>query len=116
MLKWFRMNDIKVLIFIYTLTRLSRELFTTDSTCSGDYSCRSPQGKWPVIEVVLSHSPDFPFIYLPFCAYELKRCYLTAGWIDPWQDHYKSLTNQGPFIPIISNPTEIFSEYVILAL
>ena len=58
---------------------------------------------WPVIEVVLSHSPAFPSIYLPFGAYELKRCYLTAGWTYTWQDHYKSLTNQRPSIPIISN-------------
>ena len=96
--------------------KLSTELVTTDSTSSGDYRCRSPQGKWPVIEVVLSHSPAFPSIYLPFCAYELKRCHLTAGWTYPWQDHYKSLTNQSPFIPIISNPMDLFSKYVILAL
>ena len=71
---------------------------------------------WPAIELVLSHSPAFPSIYLPFCAHELKRCYLTLCWTYTWQDHYKSLTNQRPFISITSNPTDTFSEYAILAL
>lgn len=107
------MNDIIVLIFIYTLTSYLDPL-------SWQLTLRAQVIRlmlimWQVIEVVLSHSPAFPSIYLPFGVYELKRCYISYRGLDIYMADQSETVYTDNF-ESKSHGHFVISKYVILAL